>query len=292
MKKLLLGFLLLSAGAIGFGNLHRAAEQARENRASRADQLKAATSRLAEVEETAASLRDEAMDKRNLLKEISPHLKISPQLLEFLERGTDKGPAAAWAELREQLEIGWDNSDTYVLVSKRLVKQLNLHPFDKTARAVLAISPSEEAGIEAAMERAKGSRLCQVQRFEPAGDIVAHYTIQADPIVERSISNNFSADITAILGSERAGLCLGWSWRDLRELLGSPGQESVTMTIRRFGVDDESKLVCELSQGDSVSRNDVRYAYVPSRWFFTLFPGGWEAIAQREGFELPKNFKN
>src|SRR5262249_34462076 len=153
---------------------------------------------------------------------------VSLQMLALLE-----GFGAAWTELREQLGIGWDSSEDYVLVSKSLVKKLNLRPFDKTTRAVLAISPTEESSIQAAIERANASALCHVQRIEPAGDVVAQYTVQADAIVEQSISNNFSAEINAILGPERAGVCLGVGWRDLRGRLGSPGQEPVTISIRR-----------------------------------------------------------
>jgi len=292
MKKLLLAIMLLSVGAVGFGKLHQAAGRDRRNLASRAGEWRAATTRQVDVEGMAASLRDEVADKRNRLKLLPPNPNISPQMLELLKGETIQGPAAAWAELREQLAIGWNSSDDYVLVSKRLVKQLNLHPFDQTTRAVLAISPREEAGIQAAIGRAKASPLCQVQRIEPVGDVVAHYTIQEDAMMEQSISNNFSADITATLGSERAGVSLGPGWRDVRDHLGSPGQEPTTITIRRVEADGDSKLVCQLDRGDTVSRMDVHYGHYPAGWFLTLFPGGWQAIAQREGFELPKNFKN
>jgi len=46
------------------------------------------------------------------------------------------------------------------------------------------------------------------------------------------------------------------------------------------------------SEGGFFKIEDVRYVHYPSLWFIALFPGGWEAIAQREGFELPKNFRN
>ena len=33
----------------------------------------------------------------------------------------------------------------------------------------------------------------------------------------------------------------------------------------------------------------VRYGRYPSGWFLTLFPEGWKALAEQEGFELPPN---
>jgi hypothetical protein len=64
------------------------------------------------------------------------------------------------------------------------------------------------------------------------------------------------------------------------------------MTIRRAPAEGEPKFTCEIREGNSSRTSDVRYAHYPSLWFLALFPGGWEAIAQREGFTLPKDFRN
>jgi hypothetical protein len=156
---------------------------------------------------------------------------------------------------------------------------------------VLGISPGEQSQIDSALARAKAADLAQVQRSQPTGDVVAEYTIQSDPILEQGISNDFSAAVRAILGPERADLSLVRAWDELRSKLAPPGQQPLSMTIRRLTVDNETKLSCEVSQGSKVSRSEVRYAHYPSTWFLTVFPGGWQAIAQREGFDLPTNFR-
>jgi hypothetical protein len=109
--------------------------------------------------------------------------------------------------------------------------------------------------------------------------------------MEQSISNNFSAQVTGILGNERAEIFLEDAWRRLRSQGPTIGQSPVTMTIRRSNVNGEAKLICELREGSAVRTSEVRYGHYPSAWFLTLFPGGWEPLAQREGFALPANFK-
>ena len=98
--------------------------------------------------------------------------------------------------------------------------------------------------------------------------------------------------ISTILGVERADVFLNQGWNELKNELALAEAEPVTMTIRRSTAEGELKFTCEIREGNSSRTSDVRYANYPSRWFLALFPGGWEAIAQREGFELPRNFRN
>ena len=63
------------------------------------------------------------------------------------------------------------------------------------------------------------------------------------------------------------------------------------MTIRRSVTDGEPDLVCEMNRGGRVDSMAVRYAHYPSGWFLKVFPGGWETLARREGFELPRSFR-
>ena len=300
MNKLLLSFLVLSAGAIGFGTLHRSAEQTESANSSNVIILQAATNHLVELNKYAMSLREEVADKKDRLKQASLHPNISPDLFKLLAGETASRNPAAWSELREQLGIGWNSSGDYVLVRKSLLKHLNLQPLDKAdaTRAVLAISPPEQTAVNAAVQKAKEAawiRLQQteLQRTQPAGDVVAQYTIPAaDPSFEQAISNRFSAEIAGILGAERADVFLHQGWNELRGQLALTAAEPITMKIRRSVADGEPKFTYQLIQGGSSKIEDVRYAHYPSLWFIALFPGGWEAIAQREGFELPKNFRN
>ena len=131
----------------------------------------------------------------------------------------------------------------------------------------------------------------RIERTEPKGDIVAQYTVPApDPVFDQSISNHFAAEVAAVVGPERADMLLPDAWRELRSGLAPAKPE--TMTIRRAMVDGEPDLICEMKRGDilSDSTSPVRYAHYPSAWFLTLFPGGWKALAEREGFELTQRF--
>ena len=246
------------------------------------------------------SLREEVADKKGRFKQASLRPNISPELLKLLAGENPGRNPAAWAELREQLGIGWNNSGDYVLVRKSLLKQFNLQPLDKedATRAVLAISSAEQTAIKAAVQQAKEAawtrlQRTELQRTEPVGDIVAQYTIPAaDPSFEQAISNRYSAEITGILGAERADVFLHQGWNELRGQLALTAAEPITMKIRRSVNGGEPKFSYQLTQGGSSKMEYVRYANYPSLWFLALFPGGWEAIAQREGFELPKNFRN
>jgi hypothetical protein len=296
MNKLLLVFSVLSASTISFTALHRATERTQAARSSQDVEWEAARNRLAELNAASVSLRNEVTGKRGQLRHASSHPRVSSELLSLLEGATSAQHSPAWAELRDRLGIGWDSSDDYVLVSKRVLKKISflrlvsaVYATD-TASAVLALSQAEQSGIRAALQHARDLAWSRVQRTEPAGDIVAQYTIPADPLLEHSISNNFSADITAVLGVERADLFLHQGWRELKSEFAPDEQEPVTMTIRRSAVDGESKLFWEIRQGNSLSSSEIRYATYP-RWFWLLFPGGWQGIAQREGFELPKDFE-
>lgn len=237
-------------------------------------------------------------EKREWLSQVPQVSNISAELMQLLDGDTSKRHSAARTELRERLGIGWKSTGEFVLVSKRIVRQLNLHPVDGpvTTRAVLGISADEQAAIDAAIGKARdtvSSMLrASVQRREPVSDIVAQYSIA--PLgaeLEQTLSNNLSAEIVAALGSERADIFLQHGWTDLRNGLAPDGQEPVTLSIRRSAAEAEPALVYETRQGNRVSTSPIRYANYPSRWFLIIFPGGWQTVAQDAGFELPRNFQ-
>jgi hypothetical protein len=197
--------------------------------------------------------------------------------------------------LRQHLGIGWDCSSDYVLVSKRVLKQLDYERLDSGERAtdtacdLLALSPAEQSAIRTMLNSARQGQWLHVERAEPAGDIVAQYTARApDPSFEQGQSNLFVTQLTALLGPERAGLLVPGAWREFKSELAP--RKAETLTIRRTSVDGEPDLVWEMQYGDQVATSPVRYAHYPSRWFLKVFPGGWQTLADREGFELPQKW--
>ena len=151
MKKLLLALLIMGGGLLGLGTLRQSAERTAALIASNSAAWQEATNHLDELNRDAASLREEVADKQRRSKAVSLHPAISSELRKLLAGET--GNPAAWAELREQLGIGWNSSSDYVLVRKSVLKQFNLHPLDHEApaRAVLAISPAEQTAINTAV---------------------------------------------------------------------------------------------------------------------------------------------
>jgi hypothetical protein len=300
MNKLLLIFVALCAGAIGFGQLRRAAEPILTAGDAREQERESAANEMAKTRESVAALRDEVSNKRKRLRAAGRHPEISPALLQLLETDFAKGDAAAWAELRQQLDIGWDSSPDYVLVSKRVLQQLQykrllsgVRPSDLSCD-ILALSPGEQSAIRSALEQARPAALLTVARTAPSGDIVAQYTAQPpDPVLLQNVSNNFAAGLVDAIGPERAALLLPGvpgAWSELKSELWT--DETQTLTIRQIVTDGEPDLVWEMTKNGTVLTNSVRYGGIPgvSFPFFTLFPGGWQTLAQEEGFQLPPRF--
>jgi hypothetical protein len=92
-----------------------------------------------------------------------------------------------------------------------------------------------------------------------------------------------------LLGQQRADLFANVGWRELRSELAPNGEEA-TLIVRRVEDNKGPRLVYNLKQGASETSGDVRYGYYPSSWFLNAFPDGWRSLAEREGFELPKDF--
>ncbi len=237
------------------------------------------------------------LEKKQRLRETLPHANISPELLLLLTGDPGKARPSAWAELRQQLGLKWDSSPDYVLVSKQALRRLD-YPrllsgsrISETASDLLALSPEEQSALQLAFQQSQqGWQGPKVERTEPNGDVVAQYSVSStDAAFEQSLSNNFATGIARVVGPERADFLLPGAWREFRSQLGP--REAETMTIRRSVVDGEPDLVCEMKRGEQIPTQPVRYAHYPSRWFLTAFPGGWKTLADREGFELPRNFQ-
>src|SRR5438552_261059 len=182
MKKLLLALLVFACGAIAFAKLRQTAGREVAARAQGNFEWTAVAQSLTELNVVATALRDEIRDKKNRLPQIHPGESVASKLLNRL--AVQKLNPGEWGELRRELGVGWGSSDEYVLVSKRVLKQLNFPrtrdlAATRTACAVLAIAPDEESQINTAGQRLRELILSRVQRTEPADDIVAKYTIPA-----------------------------------------------------------------------------------------------------------------
>jgi hypothetical protein len=299
MNKLLLLLVAVCAGVVGSSQMRSTGEPIRMAGEASGQKVESAANEVAKMRGNIAALRIEVSEKKIQLRAAWRHPEISAALLELLESDFARGNAAAWAELRQQLDIGWDSSPDYVLVSKRVLKDLQYARTYAAARPseiscdILALTAGEKSAIQAALSQGRQAAWLSVERSEPGGDIVAQYTVQTpDAAVQLAVSNNFAAALTDAVGVERAGLLLPGApgaWSELKSQLWP--DETETMTVRQISTDAGTDLVCEIGKGTNVSTQPVRYASYPSFPFLTLFPGGWKTLAQKEGFELPANFQ-
>src|SRR3954469_6277396 len=124
MKKLLPIFALLSLGAVTFGVARRQTIRVEAAHIAQSSQAAAATNRLAEMNATLDALREDVTEKKMLLQASSSYPQVRADFLNLLEHPKSQQPDALWSELRQELEIGWDCSKDYVLVSKRVVGSL------------------------------------------------------------------------------------------------------------------------------------------------------------------------
>jgi hypothetical protein len=300
MNKLFFVLLAVCVGVAGYGLLHHRVQASGTVVVAAAGQWHNATNELAISQEAFSALQDEIQAKRERLRQAGRHANITPEMLELLENKDLRGHDRAWAQLRAQLGIGWDTSPDYVLVTKQAIRELwydkliyDGHLRQKGLASpdsveLLNLSPDEQAAIKAAFAAALDGQWLRVTKAPPGGDIVAQYTIAApDAAFVSARSNAFSANITAAIGAERAGLFLRDAWR---EFAASAAPEPETMIIRQTNVDGQPDLICEEHRGANVSTSLVRYAHYPAFPVLKLFTRGWEGLAQEAGFELPLSF--
>jgi hypothetical protein len=295
MKRLVLALMAVCMGVAGFALFYHRTGKFSAATAMVVEHLQSATNDLGATQEAVSLLRTEIRDKRDRLRQFNRYPNISPEMLEILEGNKSRGHARAWAELRQQLGIGWDTSPDYVLVNKQAIRDVwfNKLSYDGTlsddSAKLLSLSPEEQKAVRAALAAARQGQWLNASSTPPGGDIVAQYTIvPPDPAFVAGQSNAFVANITTAIGTERAGYFLHDAWRELTSDLAP--SEAKTMTLRQTNVDGQPDLICEVTQGAKVSTMPVRYATYPNFPVMELFPGGWQAMAQTVGFKLPPSF--
>jgi hypothetical protein len=220
------------------------------------------------------------------------------------------------SELRERLleELGfnWQSSEEFIVVSKEALREIGMRAIPKpidnadgkltdNAATVLAITPEERGQVEAAMQRVqtdfKDWALLHIERSEPKDDVVAQYTLPADPAMSQSLSNILATGLFAAVGRERAELILRYARVWVSDTTGFV-EKTTTMIVKRYLVGNELRLNAQVTHlkpgvlqplGDSVA-HDISQRRFP-RPFLAVFPNGWADVAQREGFELPKELQ-
>src|SRR5262249_39557432 len=129
----------------------------------------------------------------------------------------------------------------YLIVSKDVLQNLSVQGMKKdrlsdTVCKVLAITPAErsvlEAGTQQLSENFRAWSAEHVQRDEPGGDVVAHYSLQTDAAFSESLSNAFTSQVVGALGAERGKLFVQYAGSWMTDL-GMFGGDGTTMVLKR-----------------------------------------------------------
>ncbi|MCX6925729.1 MAG: hypothetical protein NT154_21330, partial [Verrucomicrobia bacterium] len=177
----------------------------------------------------------------------------------------------------------WGTTGEYVVVSKDILTRLSLLPMQGTRLTqvfcdVLAITPDERAGVEALAqdltETYRGWATEHLQREQPGGDVLAKYSLPADPEFSGSLSNHLTLGVMTLLGEERGSYFLyyGHSWL---LAMGMYGGGSRTLTVFRQQQGDQARLLFRVQSPTILLTSRVSPSNPFPEAFLPLFPNGW-----------------
>lgn len=308
MKRILLAMTIFAtAGACLFALSNAASHGRQQLRANQTAWL-TQTQQFSEVQAEQMALSAKVRDlKRELRSGVAP-ASMDPALVNFLLTNDIK---SASLEMQDKILTGFgrggNSSSSYVLVSKAALTNSTLKPL-KTfpngekltddVRGVLAITPEEQQSVEAAFAEALGAvavwAKTNVQREGPSEDMLVRYTIPADPAFEQTLTNKLFLTINAAVGDERGELMRKFfeHWRISED--GAIGERTNILSIHRIsgqpGLGYRAGWKWEHSEAINTYPEPIKPKNFPYAFLFP-FPGGWQEVAQREGLDLPEEFK-
>jgi hypothetical protein len=310
MNKILLALTLLSAGAGAFHTARQSTTRLQQEAKIIREDWMIQTQLVAVAQIALAELNERVRELQQSVKQSPP--VVDPALWSALQTNrAGRLPRPLIERVREELGFNWKFSPDYIVVSKQAVRDFQMQSIRGTnsnhldaaltdsAATVLAMTLEERTQVEAAVERVKTDfkdwALAHVEGAEPRDDEVAHYVLPKDREISRSITNNFAAAVFGALGQERAELILPVARSWMRDLgVHDCYAESQTMIVTRYTAKNEPRLKIQVNPGSRNPRSEnlwhgskKGFASFP-RAFQILFPNGWADVAEREGFELPR----
>ncbi len=302
MNKILLALTILGAGAGGFLTARRSTTQLQHQANGTREAWLAQTQLVAVTRNERAGLTERIGELKQALAQ-APAVAESTLWSALQTNRADHLTPELRERLFQELGLNWTSSEDFIVVSKQTVRDIKMQAIreDKLtdmAAAVLALTPEERAQVEAAMQRVrtdfKDWALAHVERAEPKDDVVAQYTLPGDPAMSESISNNFAIGLLGALGRERTELILpaarNWMVSDVG-MRGGPW----TMLVKRYSEGNKQTLTAQFILGFGTPRplGDAAPWELSKQGRFLdtfrpIFPNGWADVAEREGFELPK----
>jgi hypothetical protein len=320
MKRALLAILILAAGTTVFCGFRNAVLKTQKESALQKAAWQTRTQQLARLHFEQQQLTERLDETRQLLAGQAP-LPALTQLAEKVLSGASLQnlSAAESEQLLAELGFNWNTTGDYIIVSKKSLAGISFDgikaaKLTTVARETLAITPAEQAAIEM-MTRQLGDAWAawareHVQRTEPGGKVLAQYTLPVDAQFSQSQLDVFTNGIFSALGGQRAQWLQDHSlqWMQVSGLQAGldfskiPAEYQSTMsssdyqnqptvvTLSRYQAGDDQQINFTLEQaGNTMSTVVSSWQPFPEA-FRCIFPGGWEELAQRDGFELPKEF--
>ncbi|MEY2429143.1 MAG: hypothetical protein QOJ40_2028 [Verrucomicrobiota bacterium] len=307
MKRILLALTSFATAGICFLALSNITSHGRQQLRANQNAWLTQTQQLAEVQAEQGALAAKIRDLKHELRSGAAAASMDPALVEFL---LTNGSKSASPEMQDKLLAGFgrggNSSSRYVLVSKAALRDTTLRPLKTfpngekltdAVRGVLAITPEEQQAVEAAFAGAFDAiavwAKANVQRDGPSGDLLVRYTIPADQKFEQASTSKLFSIINATVGDERGELMRKYFEINRFSEDGGIGDGTNVFEIHRIsgqaGLGYRSGREWENSSAINTYPEPIKPDRFPSAFFF-VFPGGWQEIAQREGFELPEEF--
>ena len=321
MKKILLAIFILAVGITLFCAARQATAAASENLAAQTSAWQTQTQQLVALRLEQQRVLERVTDTKQLLKS-QPSPPTLAQLTEKILSGASlKNLSATESEqLLAELGFNWNSSGEFLIVSKKSLVGISfdgMNGVKLTAAAIgtLAISPAEQGAVEAMTQQLCAERTAwvkeHIQRTEPSGDVLAEYTLPANVELSQSQLAVFTNGVLTALGSERGqwlqdhssrwmedtGLHTGYDFSkvpaELLPLLSVDEHQNqpTTLTLKRYQAGKDWHLNFTLQQAGNNMTTSVNPWQPFPEAFQSIFPGGWRELAEREGFELPKEFK-
>jgi hypothetical protein len=312
VKRALIAILILATGTTVYCAFRNATAKSRQDLATQRTAWQTQTQQITQLRFEQQQLTEHLDDTKQLLA-AQPPVPALTQLEEKILSGASLQnlSAAESEQLLAELGFNWNTTGDYIIVSKKSLGGIDyggIKDVKLTAAAIatLAITPEEQAAIETITRQLYDDRAAwareHVQRTGPSGDILAQYTLPADTEFSQSQLAIFTNGIFGVLGDQRGQLLKDHSVQWMQDIGLLTGQDfskappeymaTTSLTLKRYQVGDDWQINCTFEHMGGRTTLEISRLQLFPEVFKPLFPGGWKELAEREGFELPKEFNS
>jgi hypothetical protein len=302
MKRILIVTSIVAVAGVSFCALNNSAihDQLRlqNNRTEWIDQTQKLAQVQSEVEALSNRLRDLQTSAQPALATVS-----DPALVDLLLTN-DLSSLSLQQQNKLLAELGGTGASAgnYVLVAKSVLANSHLKAFKDfpdlsqltpAARQVLAIQPEEQKSVEAAfadaMQRTGNWAQANVKRQGASSNLLVSYTLPVDADFAKGVNDQLFTTVSNVLGAQRTQLLQNYFgfYRIYED--GANAVNTNKLEVYRMPGKPGLFYRGGWDMGSSSAMNTypepIRDDRFPAAFRF-IFPGGWQELAQREGFEL------